>query len=388
MDSFAINWFGLTSEGKSFLLKAAASVSGLIGPDGLPGWADTEAAFEGQAMGHRDCIMPLDETADGENKMPLEQKARMLAFVIARNRPRKFSKHYEKKLGLENREYRIIVLSSSERALRDVAREAGDPRLAGEEVQFTDVAASEPCSQGIFDGNIKPEDGKTLSEITKALVDTAAVAAQRNQGHVLPAYLERLTKDKNWEAKVRSYKDQFEAEVKAPELKAVYRIRSNFAIIWAAAALAIDYKILPWKKARAFKAIAKCFRRAVAALQSPATTEAAQSGASNSANVLRTLKEKLDQCDLRSIQQRKKVSEDEVTARQKADGFIIDGITYLKNDRIEGWFPSNEDRSTLRKAGIFRTQRNDTATVDKKISGIKGKPRYYAINGGALDRLS
>ena len=96
----------------------------------------------------------------------------------------------------------------------------------------------------------------------------------------------------------------------------------------------------------------------------------------------------MDQFDLRSIQQRKKVSEDEVTARQKADGFIIDGITYLKNDRIEGWFPSNEDRSTLRKAGIFRTQRNDTATVDKKISGIKGKPRYYAINGGALDRLS
>jgi uncharacterized protein (DUF927 family) len=200
MDSFAINWFGLTSEGKSFLLKAAASVSGLIGPDGIPGWADTEAAFEGQAMGHRDCIMPLDETADGASKMPLEQKARMLAFIIARNRPRKFSKDYEKKHGLKNREYRIIVLSSSERALRDVAREAGDPRLAGEEVRFTDVPASEPGSQGIFDGNIKPEDGKTLSEITKALVDAAAVAAQRNQGHVLPAYLERLTKDKNWEA--------------------------------------------------------------------------------------------------------------------------------------------------------------------------------------------
>jgi len=78
----------------------------------------------------------------------------------------------------------------------------------------------------------------------------------------------------------------------------------------------------------------------------------------------------------------------EATARQKADGFIIDGVTYLKNDRVEGWFPSSQDRSTLREAGIFHTQRNDTPTMGKKISGIKGKPRYYAINGEALDRLS
>ena len=168
MDSFAINWFGLTSEGKSFLLKAGASVSGLIGPDGVPGWADSEPAFEGQAMGHRDCMMPLDETADGENKMPLEKKARMLAFVIARNRPRKLSKKHEQEYGLENREYRILVQSSSERALRDVARDAGNPRLGGEEVRFMDVPASEPGSQGILDGKLKPEQDKSLLETAKA----------------------------------------------------------------------------------------------------------------------------------------------------------------------------------------------------------------------------
>jgi hypothetical protein len=50
----------------------------------------------------------------------------------------------------------------------------------------------------------------------------------------------------------------------------------------------------------------------------------------------------------------------EATARQKADGFIIDGVTYLKNDRVEGWFPSNQDRLTLREVRIFRTERSDT----------------------------
>jgi hypothetical protein len=129
------------------------------------------------------------------------------------------------------------------------------------------------------------------------------------------------------------------------------------------------------------------FQRCVAALASPPPIDSIKARASNSAQVLRTFKEKLDQCDLRSIQQRKKPSKAEATARQKADGFIINGVTYLKNDRVEGWFPSSQDRSKLRKANIFRTKRKDTPTVDKKISGIRGKPRYYAINVEALDSL-
>ena len=250
-----------------------------------------------------------------------------------------------------------------------------------------DVPASEPGSQGILDGKLKPEQDKSLLETAKAIVERTLALAILNQGHVLPAFLDRLVKDKNWEATVRRYKEQFESEVDAPDERAIYRIRSNFAVIWAAAALAIDYELLPWKKRGTLRAIEKCFRRCVAALPSPPPIEPIESRASNSANVLRKFKEKLNQCDLRSIQQRKKASKDEATARQKADGFIIDGVTYLKNDRVEGWFPSSQDRSTLREAGIFHTQRNDTPTMGKKISGIKGKPRYYAINDGALDRL-
>jgi Domain of unknown function (DUF927) len=386
MDSFAINWFGQTSEGKSFLLKVGASVSGLIGPDGLPGWADTEAAFEGQAMGHRDCMMPLDETADGEHKMSLDQKARMLAFVIARNRPRRFSKGYEKQHGLQNREYRIVVQSSSERALRDIARDAGKQRLGGEEVRFTDVPASEPGSQGIFDGNIKQTDGTALSEITKGWVEDTATAARRYQGHVLPAFLDKLTRDKNWEATVRKYREQFETDVETKDLKAIYRIRSNFALIWAAGALAIDYGVLPWKKSRLLKAVKKCFERAVGALQKPEAVEAAGLAQNASDDLLKTLKKKLAQCKLCPVKPRKKVSEQEVEQRRDADGFIIDGATYLKQDRVKAWFPDKSSRTALRRTGVFHATRPDTSTVSKKITGIAGKPRYYAINASALER--
>jgi hypothetical protein len=128
-------------------------VAGLFGPGGgLPSWADSEPGFEGQAMGHRDCVLPLDETGDGEKEMPLEKRARILAFGIARNRPRKLSPAYERAHGLKGREYRVIVLSSSERALTEVAMKAGSPRLGGEGVRLIDVPASQPGSQGVFDG--------------------------------------------------------------------------------------------------------------------------------------------------------------------------------------------------------------------------------------------
>ena len=389
MDSFAINWFGSTSEGKTLALKVAASVAGLFGPGGdLPSWADSIPGFEGQAMGHRDCILPLDETADGEKEMSLDKRARAMAFGIARNRPRRLASTHERAHGLKGREYRVIVLSSSERALTEIAIKAGSPRLGGEEVRLIDVPASEPGSQGVFDGKIRKDGERTLLETTKALVDQLAAAAIKYQGHALIAFLRKLTRDKDWEGKVRAYKSQFESEVDAPNSTALYRIRSNFAVIWAAGALAIDYGVLPWKKSRLRKAVEKCFRRALSVLQRPETIEAAGSDQNTFEHLLKTLKERLYQCKLCAITPRTKVSGHEVVSRRQADGFIINGVTYVKQDRLKVWFPEKSDRTALRQAGIFHTKRPDTPTVDKKITGIEGKPGYYVIKANDLDRSS
>jgi uncharacterized protein (DUF927 family) len=265
MDSFAINWVGKTSEGKTLALRVAASVAGLFGPGGdLPSWADSIPGFEAQAMGHRDCILPLDETGDGEKDMPLDKRARALAFGISRNRPRRLASTYERTHGLKGREYRVIVLSSSERGLTEFALKAGSRRLAGEEVRLIDVPASEPGSQGVFDGKIKKYGDRTLLESSKALADKLAAAAIKYQGHAFTAFLRKLTRDEGWEAKVRAYQSRFESKVAAPNSPALHRIRSNFAIIWAAGALAIDYGVLPWKKPRLQKGVEKCFRRGFA----------------------------------------------------------------------------------------------------------------------------
>jgi hypothetical protein len=101
-------------------------------------------------FGHRDCVLPLDESGDS-GKVPLQEKAKTLAFMIARNRPRRLSKKYERANALQDREYRIIAQSSSELALSQVAIDAGGRRLGGEEVRFTDVPSSDRMSLGIFE---------------------------------------------------------------------------------------------------------------------------------------------------------------------------------------------------------------------------------------------
>ena len=385
MDSFAINWFGDTSGGKTLDLKVAASVAGSFGPGGvLPSWADSEAGFEGQAMGHRDCMLPLDETADGEKEMQLEKRARMLAFGIGRNRPRRLSSTYEKAHGLKDREYRLIVLSTSERALGDIATKAGSPRLRGEEVRLIDIPASEVGSQGVFDGKIESVDGSTRLEATKALADRLAASARRYQGHAFVAFLRELIRDEDWEAKVLAYKAQFEREVAAPSSTAIYRIRSNFAIIWAAGAIAIDYSVLPWKKSRLRKAVEKCFHRALSALQNPETVKPADQHTAE--DLTSDLKGKDPEMRIVRDHASPKVTDAEVALRQKADGFIIDGVTYIKQDRLKAWVPDKSSRMALRQTGIFQSTRSDTSTVSKKITGIAGKPRYYAINASALER--
>jgi uncharacterized protein (DUF927 family) len=389
LDSFGINWFSDTSDGKSHALFVAASVAGLMGPDGLPSWADSESAIEALARGHRDCVMPLDETADDEGKTPIEKKARLLAFLIARNRARRLSPIYERSHNLANREFRIIVLSSSERALGQIARAANARRLGGEEVRFIDIPASDPNSPGIFDGNIEPAPGKTLRETTKELVETLKVNAIKHQGHAFRELQEKYVNDPHGLEHLRTYKEQFERDAVLPDGRnAYYRVRSNFAVMYAAAAMAIDYEILPWKKPRTFRAIEKCMRLALATLATGAKEPAAAVPAIDIHRLGRTLKERIAKAELVIVKPKQKVTEEQARARQKADGFKINGEIYVKPDRFKRWIPTQPERTALKEQMVILTERDDTATVERKIGGIKGKPRYYAIDIRAVHRLA
>jgi hypothetical protein len=82
------------------------------------------------------------------------------------------------------------------------------------------------------------------------------------------------------------------------------------------------------------------------------------------------------------------VTTKQACAHQKADGFKINGEIYIKPKRFKRWIPSQPERNALKERKVIITDREDTATVEKKIGEIKGKPRYYAIAIRTLRRLA
>ena len=142
--------------------------------------------------------------------------------------------------------------------------------------------------------------------------------------------------------------------------------------MYAAAALAIDYGILPWGRRSTFRAIEKCMRLALATLETGRNRDAlsttpiidprlSETRSKSSSRVRRSC----------AVQRRQKVIERTGRARQKADGFKIKGETYIKPNRFKRWIPSQPERNALKEHKVIITDRKDTATVEKKIGGIQ-----------------
>ncbi len=179
--------------------------------------------------------------------------------------------------------------------------------------------------------------------------------------------------------------DTLERDAVLPDRhNAHYRVRSNFAVLYAAAALAIDYEILPWKKTPTFRAIEKCMRLALATLATGTKEPAATAPAVDAHHLGRALKGRLAKAELVVVKPKQKVTEEQARARRKADGFKINGEIYVEPDRFKRWFPSQPERTSLKEQKVILAGREDTATIEKKIGGIEGKPRYYAIDVRAL----
>ena len=233
-----------------------------------------------------------------------------------------------------------------------------------------------------------PAPGKTLRETTKDLVESIRANAIKHQGHAFRKLLEKYVNDQHGLERLKAYKQQFERDAVLPDKhNAHYRVRSNFAVTYAAAALSIDYGILPWKKRPTFRAIEKCMRLALATLTTGANEPAAKAPAVNPHPVGRSLKEQLAHAQLVVVKPKQKVSEEQARARLKADGFKINGEIYVKPKCFKRWIPTQPERNALKDRKVILTERKDTATVERKIGGIKGKPRYYAIDVHALHRL-
>jgi hypothetical protein len=199
----------------------------------------------------------------------------------------------------------------------------------------------------------------------------------------MDAFLKRLSLDPTAAVKkAKAHMEHFESHVSTPLVTgADHRIAANFAVIFAGAALAIEYEILPWGKKNTLAAIARCMAGAFATLRNPSPQPSQKVEAQRIGTVAAALKDDLDHLKLVKVKKGKSCSKEEAIRRQEADGFRIGRRIFVKR---QSWRPTDAAKKLLIEHQILQTQRSDAATIDRKIMGVPGKRRYYVIDGGKL----
>ena len=110
INSFGFNFSGMTSSGKTFCVRSAASAVGLNSSEGPTTWDASLAGFEQRALGHRDSMVPLDDTS----YLPQPELAKLVTFRLASNRPKTKAGQYVAANNIVDVDWRVIPLSTSE----------------------------------------------------------------------------------------------------------------------------------------------------------------------------------------------------------------------------------------------------------------------------------
>ena len=186
--------------------------------------------------------------------------------------------------------------------------------------------------------------------------------------------------------------DQFLEAASLPEqFRWLGRMRRLFAVVYASAAQAIDYGVLPWSKKATLKAILACMTDAMDQLTanfSDSPDGGVERIKSDDALVAE-FKRRVE--DAKFVRIERNSGKPHSTARRlkKADGFIQTTrpgrVRYLlRSKAMETWFPHVTTRkhlsAVLRSRGILKAgRRADTSTRQIHIAPLKKRVSCYAL---------
>ena len=241
-----IHFYGLSSRGKTRLLKAGASIWTGGGTNaGIGTWRGTDNGTEGKAWAHNDTLMTLDEVSQVKAEVAY-QAAYMLANGQGKTRmsPNAVLKR--------SYEWRVFFLSTGETQIGDKIAENGGKPMAGQAVRVLDIPADAGAGMGVFEELHGFENPVEMADAFKGV---------KNYGHAARAFLERLAADpEDARQRVENHMRAFEAEnCPARADGQVRRVLRRFALIAAAGQLAADYGVLTWPEGESARAAKKCF---------------------------------------------------------------------------------------------------------------------------------
>jgi hypothetical protein len=389
LNSFGFNFSGTTSGGKTLLLRMAASGAGLISGKGLATWDGTPTSFEQRAMGHRDNIMPLDDIShlEGDTK----KVSKLVTFRLAGNQTKERAGQYVVAQNLVEEDFRVIPLSTSEDPLWEQLDRYGPRRVRGEEVRMIDVPACVSDINDIFDGeHARASVGETVEQRCRFVEDQERLT-RKYQGEALRAYLTKRACDKTAKATLKRYMKEYTDRAPLPgQQRWLGRIQRLFAAVYAGAAQAIDYGILPWGKKKTLMAIRVCMADAMERLivSSADACESGRGEMQSDQSRLAEFKRRIDGATFVRLEHNRR---EKVFARHltTADGVIRPTTPrkceYLLFARtMKTWYPdvSTRQRLTklLRSHQIFRGgRRADTNTRQVLIAELGTKVACYGL---------
>jgi hypothetical protein len=390
LNSFGFNFSGTTSGGKTLLLRLAASGAGLNLGKGPATWDGTPTGFEQRALGHRDGIMPLDDISHLEGDA--KKVSKLVTFRLAGNQTKERAGQYVAAQNLVEEDWRVISLSTSEDPLWEQLDKYGPRRIRGEEVRMIDVPACVSDMQDIFDGeHARASVGETVEQRCRFVEDQERLT-RKYQGEALRAYLARRVCDKTAKATLKRYMKEYTDHASLPgQHRWLGRIQRLFAAVYAGAAQAIDYGVLPWGKKATLTAIRACMVDAMEKLitNSAEDCERDRGSIQSERSMLAEFKRHLDGATFVRLERNRRKKKVLATRLTAADGVIRPTkphkCEYLLFGRtMKAWYPEVSARQRLTKLLRYHRilkggRRADTNTRQVLITELGTKVPCYGL---------
>jgi hypothetical protein len=155
------------------------------------------------------------------------------------------------------------------------------------------------------------------------------------------------------------------------------RIVESFAVIYAAARLAIEYKVLNWKVVPTGQAIRKCLEDVLRGLEPGSALQKAK----QDTELVEEFLLRLSKARHAEFAKGPKACKDHRKLIASADMLRRSGALLLKAERMRAWFPDGSERKTLVKALQTRKllipgRDITTATRQVRVPGL-GKARTF-----------
>lgn len=251
-ESGGVNFQGGSRIGKSTTLRVAGSVWG-GGPQGyIRNWRSTANGLESVAAAHSDAMLALDELGQLDPR-----EAGEVAYMLANGAGK--ARAGRDGTARQSLYWRLLILSTGETSLAELAQEGGRRAKAGQEVRVVDVPADAGGGMGLFEDLHGAENADSFARRIKD-------ASSRYYGTPIRAFLAgviaRLSQDKDslhdWLSKRRA---EFVARhVPAGATGQVLSVAGRFSLIASGGELASELGVTGWDAGVVDWAVGLCFK--------------------------------------------------------------------------------------------------------------------------------